>query len=179
MPAIGRGLQNAEKCAQKIVYAQDIESTLKAAGISYILYKVTSWFSLFTLITVAVILVFTVPAIYLKYRKEIDAAVAQYSELAKEKTSEFTKAAQDKAAPHLENLANKTGPVGAFIKKNLPKRTAGSTVGGPTSTDSTEEITGASTTGASKFPEVPTDSLNDSDIKEFVDEGRTKISSEF
>lgn len=166
-----------ESEVNKIVYAHDIETTLKGAGISYILYKITSLFSLYTLVFVAVVLLFTVPAVYVRHRKEIDAAIAEYTKIAKAKTAEYTKLAHEKAGPHLEALANKTGPVGAYIKKAVPNRTTGSTVGTDRSStfeQSTASSTGAST-GASKFPDVPSSSLNDSGLQEFVDEKKSQI----
>lgn len=137
-------------------------------------------FSLYTLITIVVVLAFTVPAVYVRNKKEIDAAIAQYSKLAKEKTAEYTKLAQDKAAPQLEALAEKTGPIGAMIKNYLPTRTAGSTVGDNRDVSfegsSSAASTGAST-GASKFPDVPSTGL--SGTQEFVDETKSTIPESF
>lgn len=157
---------------QKILYAHDIETTLKGAGISYILYKVTSLFSLYTLVVAGVVALFTGPAIYVRNKKEIDAAVAQYTEIAKEKSAEYTKLAQEKAGPHLDALATKAGPVGAFIKKNLPTRTAGSTVGDDRTSSYDNDSTGMAT-GASKFPDVPSSRPQEtSGLEEFVEENK-------
>ena len=128
------------------------------------------------MITIAVVLAFTVPAVYVRNKKEIDAAIAQYSKLAKEKSAEYTKLAQDKAAPQLEALAQKTGPIGAMIKNYLPTRTAGSTVGDNRDT-SFDGSTSASSTGASKFPDVPSTGL--SGTQEFVDETKTTVPESF
>lgn len=177
LPLVAEFNEKFEAEIQKILYAHDIEATLKAAGISYILYKITSLFSLYTLITIVVVLAFTVPAVYVRNKKEIDAAIAQYSKLAKEKTAEYTKLAQDKAAPQLEALAQKTGPVGAMIKNYLPTRTAGSTVGNNRDT-SFEGSASASSTGASKFPDVPSSNLS-SGTQEFVDETKSTIPESF
>lgn len=151
LPHVADFTEQLEAQFNKIVYAHDIESTLKAAGLSYILYKVTSWFSLYTLIVVSVVLAFSVPAVYFKNKKEIDAAVAQYSKLAKDKSGEYAKLAHAKAAPHIDTLVKKTGPVGNFISSKIPTRTAGSTVGDK----HFEEPASATTSGASKFPDVP------------------------
>ena len=125
------------------------------------------------MITIVVVLAFTVPAVYVRNKKEIDAAIAQYS-------AEYTKLAQDKAAPQLEALAGKTGPIGAMIKNYLPTRTAGSTVGDNRDVSfegsSSAASTGAST-GASKFPDVPSTGL--SVTQEFVDETKTTIPESF
>lgn len=129
------------------------------------------------MITIVVVLAFSVPAVYVRNKKEIDAAIAQYSKLAKEKTAEYTKLAQDKAAPQLEALAQKTGPVGALIRNYLPTRTAGSTVGD--NRDSAfEGSPSATSTGSSKFPDVPSSNLS-SDTQEFVDETKSKVPESF
>lgn len=170
LPALGRAATCGEQQFQDIFYSHDIETTLKAAGGSYVLYKLTSWFSFFTLFTTSLVLLFTVPVVYVNNKKQIDAAVAQYSQLAKDKAGEYTKLAQDKAAPHLETLAEKSGPVGSFIKSKIPTRTAGSTVG---SEKTYTEPSTATTTGATQFPEVPTDSIkDDSTFEDLVDEAK-------
>ncbi|KAK6455059.1 Reticulon-domain-containing protein [Scheffersomyces xylosifermentans] len=158
---------------QKIIYSHDIETTLKAAGLSYILYKLTSWFTLFTLIAASVVILFTVPVIYQTNKKEIDAAVANFTKLAKNKTAEYTSLAHKAAAPHIETIVKSTGPVGKFVKSKFPTRTAGSTVGDskPTFGTAADELPSATTTGSSKFPDVPSASLGDhkSTVEEFVD----------
>lgn len=140
LPAVGRFATCFESQIQRIVYAQDIELTLKAAGVSYILYFVTSYLSLYTISIISVVLAFTLPYLYIQNKDEIDAAVAHYSKLLKQKSSELTDQAHKAAAPHLDNLAKKTGPVGDFILSKLPTRTAGSTVG---SNNDTSYHTGA------------------------------------
>lgn len=174
LPHVANFNEELEQQFQKIIYAHDIETTLKAAGLSYVLYKITSWFSLYTIVFAVVVLVFTVPVIYSKNKKEIDAAVAQYSKLAKEKTSEYAKLAHEKAAPHIDTLVKKTGPVGSFISSKIPTRTAGSTVGSDkaTSFEGIPEST-ATTTGASKFPEVP--ASTPSTVEDLIDEGKAKV----
>lgn len=170
MPEVAKFTEKLEEQIQKIIYAHDIETTLKAAGVSYVLYKVTSWFSLYTLLFAAVVLTFTLPAVYVHNKKEIDAAVAQYTKIAKDKASELTASAQKKAGPHFDAFVKKTGPLGSFVSLKIPVRTAGSTVG--SETRSYKEPTSATTTGASKFPEVPA-SADDSILDEFDDAADT------
>lgn len=185
LPTVADFNTKLEARINNIVFAHDIEATLKAAGLSYILYKLTSWFSLYTLLLTSVILTFTVPAGYQANKKEIDAAVHKYSACARARATNLTKQAQTAAAPHLDNLAKKTGPVGDFIAARIPTRTAGSTVGSSpsgydgASTSSTayehtirdtphattvptvgagafrDDATSATTTGLSQFPDVP------------------------
>lgn len=154
LPAIGDFAGAAETEIYKVVFAQDIESTLKAAGVSYILYKLTSWFSVYTLVFATVLLAFSFPPFYQRNKKEIDAAVAQYTKLAKDKASEAYAVAHKKAAPHLETLSKKSGPVGSFLQSKFPTRTAGSTVNSKPTAPVAEKTTGVST-GASQFPLVP------------------------
>lgn len=171
LPAVGDAAGAAEAHIHKVLFAQDIEATLKAAGVSYILYKLTSWFSVYSLVFVSVLLAFSFPPFYQANKKEIDAAVAQYTKLAKEKTSEYSALAHKKAAPHIDTFVKKTGPVGSYLQSKFPTRTAGSTVNSPysappptnpvTTKDSvpaakiSEPSTGIST-GSSQFPLAPT-----------------------
>lgn len=188
LPLVAKFNLRLEKEFQDIVYAHDIETTLKAAGISYVLFKVTSWFSFFTLFTTTVVLAFTVPAIYVRNKEHIDALVAEYSACAKSKFANVTKLAQEKATPIVQNLIEKSGPVGNFITSKFPVRTAGSTVGQSKSTFGTKAdqhaapvsttpvthssahvaVPSATTSGASKFPDVHTvkSSIIDEEFKD-------------
>jgi len=156
----------------KIAYSHDIETTLKAAGISYVLYKVTSWFSLYSLLVTAVLFFFSFPPVYQRNQIEIDAAVAEYTKLAKEKIAEFTKLAHEKAGPHIDQIIKKTGPVGSFIQSKFPTRTAGSTVGESTTTFGTPADIPATahTSGSSQFPNVPSSTLGSNTFEDAVHE---------
>ena len=125
LPTIADLNTQIEKQVKKVVFAQDIESTLKAAGISYILYKVTSFVSLYSLFIFAIGFFFTVPYIYTTYQKEIDAAVGKYTSCAKAKVNKTL----DDLCPHVHGFFKQLGPIGQAIEKKLPVRTAGSTVG--------------------------------------------------
>lgn len=194
LPELANFNVHLEESFNKIVYSHDIETTLKAAGISYVLYKLTSWFSLYTLIFIFVVLIFTVPVIYKTYKKEIDAAVADVTKIIKSKTAEFTEKAHKAAGPHIDTLIKKTGPIGSFIQSKLPVRTAGSTVGDskatsygtdadkniaagnsttvpvsvPAASASAEPISTGHSTGASQFPNAPTSSLHPSTIEDVI-----------
>lgn len=132
-------LEKLQLESQKILYAKDIEVTLKSAGICYFMYKLTALISLWSLAFLSVITAFTVPALYEKYQKEIDTAVADYSKLAKEKALDVQKQAYEKAGPMLEQAESKMGPVGAFIRSKVPVRTASSTVDSPVSSPAVEK----------------------------------------
>lgn len=156
LPVIGDAAGSAEAYIHKVVFAQDIESTLKAAGVAYILHKFTLVFSIYSLLCATVLLAFSVPPFYQANKKEIDAAVAQYTKVVKDKSAEYTALAHKKAAPHIDAISKKSGPLGSFIQSKFPTRTAGSTVNSPTApvaATSAEPATGVST-GAS-FPSVP------------------------
>lgn len=155
LPAIGDAMGAAESHIYKVVFAQDIEATLKAAGAAYIAYKLTSWFSVYALACVSVLLAFSVPPVYMANKKEIDAAVAHYTKIARAKTAEFLELAHKKAAPHLEAIAQKTGPLGSFIQSKFPTRTAGSTVNSKHAASVPEPTSGVSS--GSQFPLVPKD----------------------
>lgn len=180
---------------KKVIFAEDVECTLKAAGVFYIFYKLTSWFSIFTLVTTATVLLFTLPFIYTTYKKEIDAAVANFSACAKSKISEVTSTIQETAKPHIETLIKKTGPVGEFIQSKIHTRTAGSTVkdskdsvfatatGGaaaaaakPKSSEPADVFSdlksSATATGSSQFPNIPSSSTSEvrSKVEDVEDE---------
>lgn len=185
-PALADAIGKGEDKFLRVVYAQDFECTLRAAAMLYLWYKLTSWFSLFTLIFIAVVGVFTVPAFYVRNKKEIDAVVSQYYRLIKNKTAEATSDIRKQVQPHLDNLAKKSGPLGNFVQLKFPTRTAGSTVGNNTassygtgadahvgassgvsksSTSATSRAAPASSsssTSASQFPSVPKSSLDPS-----------------
>lgn len=157
LPSLANLAETLESRFHQVVYAQDIEATLRTAGVSYILFKLTSWFSLYSLVFASVVLAFSVPVVYQKNKKEIDAAVAHYTKLAKEK-----------AAPVLDAVAKKTGPIGSFIQTKFPTRTAGSTVG----TSSVEEPSTGYTSGASQFPKVP---ATNPSVSEVVEDATEKV----
>jgi hypothetical protein len=167
LPTLGDVATKLEDKLHRIIYAQDTECTLKAAGLSYIIYKITSWFSIFTLIATAVVLVFTVPAVYSRNKKEIDAIVAEYTKLIKQKTCELTKDARKAAGPHVKNILEKAGTVGALVKSKFPTRTAGSTVGETSGSKFGTEADkpSATTTGSSQFPNV-----SKSEVKSAIDD---------
>ncbi|CAI5759224.1 unnamed protein product [Candida verbasci] len=178
LPNLAQFNLEAESIGKKIIYSHDIETTLKAAGISYILYKLTSWVSIFTLISISVILIFTIPFIYTTYKKEIDASLAQFSKCVKSKTSELTEKAHKAAGPHLDNFIKKTGPVGQFIQSKFPTRTASSTVGdskattygnaADRSTTANPSTSSARSTGAQQFPNAPTSGFHPTTVEDAV-----------
>ncbi|ODV96051.1 hypothetical protein PACTADRAFT_49469 [Pachysolen tannophilus NRRL Y-2460] len=162
-----------ETTIQELIYAKNIEITLKAGALSYILFKLTLWFSIFTLLLTSTIVAFTAPFIYENNKKQIDELLVKYTKISKQKFFELQEVVKEKAEPLLE----KAGPVGNFIKSKLASsRTATSTVNAPApKTDGTPAFgssTGVSASTAdstnttnARFPsvpdsEVPTSTLN-------------------
>ncbi|WPK26003.1 hypothetical protein PUMCH_003346 [Australozyma saopauloensis] len=169
LPALGDLYATAEKRIIDIVYVADLEKTLKAAGVAYILHKVTAFVSVYALIWTGVVFMFSFPPFYQTYQDEIDAAVAKYSKVVSSAVHEKVACAKTKLGPMIDQLIEKTGPVGAFIQSKFPTRTAGSTVGespasahtkaDASSSAAASEPATAFTSGAAKFPEVPATEL--------------------
>ncbi|ODQ82422.1 hypothetical protein BABINDRAFT_169747 [Babjeviella inositovora NRRL Y-12698] len=129
LPHIAVQLEKFETEAKKIVLGTNFECTIKTAVASYLLYKITSWFSLFTLALTAVVGAFTLPVIYESNKTEIDALVAKYYKVAHKQACDLAKTAQKSVKPHLKTVSEKLSPVTQFVQSKLPNhRTAGSTV---------------------------------------------------
>ncbi|CCG24045.1 Rtn1 protein [Candida orthopsilosis Co 90-125] len=120
LPLIGELNVAIEHHLNYIVYARNVETTLKFAGISYIFYQLTSVVSLFTLTIVSVILLFAIPPAYLANKKQVDAFVGKYTACFKQQVGKGVDQIHD---------ALKQTPVGPYLQKFAPRRTAGSTVG--------------------------------------------------
>lgn len=150
LQSFSQDLPALEEEGQKLLYSFNIENTLKASGLFYILYKITSWLSLYKLIFISTVLTFTLPAVYENYQDEINQAVVQFSGIAKEKAGEYSKIASDKAAPYLKQADEKLGPVSGFIKQRYQVRTASTTVGEQNSSAFTSGSQAVENTGAKK-----------------------------
>ncbi|KAH3677636.1 hypothetical protein WICMUC_001739 [Wickerhamomyces mucosus] len=160
-------LPSVEENGQKLLYSFNIENTLKASGILYVLFKITSWVSVYNLVLLSTISAFTLPLVYETYQTEINQAVSQGYEVGKAKAEELTKVGYEKAEPILKQLDEKLGPVSKFVKQKYQVRTASSTVSegqstGFTSGSSVSEsipvntkVSSAETELKSSFPEVP------------------------
>lgn len=120
LPLIGELNVAIEHHLNYIVYSRNVETTLKFAGISYIFYQLTSVVSLFTLTVISVILLFTIPPAYLANKKQVDAFVGKYTACFKNQVGKGVEQLHD---------ALKQTPVGPYLSKFAPRRTAGSTVG--------------------------------------------------
>ncbi|KAG7855397.1 hypothetical protein KL939_004572 [Ogataea angusta] len=154
-------IKNAELKLQEIVYSKDIDSTLKVAGVAYILYKLTSWFTLWTLLFTATLTAFSVPPVYLKNQRQIDDAIVTYTKVAKDKLAELLQLIKEKTGPALENAEKKLGPVGSFIRSKVPVRTAGSTVGDIPASNSTASTAQSAPSVPSAAPSASTETGDD------------------
>ncbi|CCC68351.1 hypothetical protein NCAS_0B02670 [Naumovozyma castellii] len=130
---------------RKLVFAYSPKKTFHAAFTFYLLHKLFSWFSVWTLLFVGVIAAFTSPLTYCTYQKEIDAVVEHLCQCAKAKSNEVCKLACEKSKPLCDKLEKKCGPLCKFIKAKLPASTGATT---------TSTITPESTTAklASQVP---------------------------
>lgn len=170
LECLSKDLPAFETAVQKLVYAADTEKTLKAGALFYILFKITSWLSVYSIIFASTILSFSLPAIYERNQVQINAAVAEFSHVASEKAGEYSKIAQEKAAPYIKQADEKLGPVSKFIKQKYQVRTAGSTVADSTpiaattsgakvfSTETVEPVKATNpfeTSTTAEFPTVP------------------------
>lgn len=120
----------------KIINVSDIELTLKAAGICFLAYVLTSAFSLYSLLVAFVVLAFTGPVTYHTYKSEIDTEVSKRVACAKSQACKVMKQAETKAKPYMDCAAKKVAPITKHLEGLLPDtlRTAGSNV---TSTEKT------------------------------------------
>lgn len=115
---------------QNIVNVTDIELTLKAAGICFLAYVLSSAFSLYSLLVAFVVLAFTGPVTYHTYKSEIDAQVSKHMTCAKSQMCKAMKQAETKAKPYMDCVAKKAAPITKHLEGLLPNtsRTAGSNV---------------------------------------------------
>ena len=146
-------LKNVEIQAQALYTAANVEGTVRAGIVSFFLYKLTSIFSLWTLIFLGTILTFTVPPVYLAKKTAIDNAIANLLKLVKAKTDEGVKVVNDKYGPQIEKAKNTAAPLLNMLGSKQTVRTAGTTVDEPSTTSPSAPAT-ASTTSAAPVDEV-------------------------
>lgn len=166
LQSFSKDLPALEEEGQKLLYSFNIENTLKASGLFYILYKITSWLSLYKLIFISTVLTFTLPAIYENYQDEINEAVVKFSGIAKEKAGEYSQIASEKAAPYLKQADEKLGPVSKFIKQKYQVRTASTTVGEQNASAFTSGAQATENTGAKKVSTTSSKQTNPFEIAE-------------
>lgn len=193
-PKLEQAVSALEAQLQSIVFAADIEKTLKFAALSYVLYKITSLVSLYTVVVSSLILAFTAPAAYVTYQKEIHEAKDKYFTLAKSKAAEYKDIASEKSKPYVSQVNSTLSPYTSKFNGYLPKnRTAGSTIGEHTPSGASKSTTsGASdptvgtTTGSSAhsttaLPKVPTSdpvsaqSVDIDDLKQSIKQDKEAI----
>lgn len=161
-------LKVAELKVQDLVYSKDLENTFKVAIVTYFLYKITSWFSIFTILMTSTILAFSLPVVYESNKDQIDALVKDSSKVLKLKALQFQEVAKEKSAPYLQKL----GPLGSFIQSKLPKNRTASTTVGEVKPSMDEPVKAAST--GIELPSVPTSAPGEVDINELESELKQK-----
>lgn len=160
-------LKKIELQTQSLYTAVDVETTLRTGVLAFFLYKLTSAFSLWTLAFTSAVLAFTVPPVYLANKEVIDKNILKGVQLGKAKASEAYKTAEVKFGPQLEKAKSAVAPAWKLIESKLPVRTAGTTVGSPSSSEAAASSattsssaphfsseTTASTSAAKKAPKV-------------------------
>lgn len=144
-------LPDFEKEVQKIFYAEDIEKTFKVCALTYILFKITSFFNLYRLLFGSTILTFTIPYVYDRYHTEATRIIQEFLKEATLKVKEQLQVIQEKSTPFLEKAQDKLGPVSQFIHSKYQTRTATSTVDASPESQQDDFITENATTLADGF----------------------------
>ncbi|KAG0676263.1 hypothetical protein C6P40_001267 [Pichia californica] len=161
-------LKKIEIKVEDLYTSVDIESTLKFGGISFLLYKLTSTFSIWSLIFFSTILSFSVPPIYLSNKEIIDKNIIKIVDLSKVKINETYKIVDEKFGPQINKIKDSTAPVLKLIQSKLPVRTAGTTVGEttkePISVATTSSAVPNSTSASSKIPSTTTPEVSEVDF---------------
>lgn len=105
---------------QKLLNVADIKSSLKAAGVSFIAYVLTSRFSLFTLAYALIIFAFSIPFVYTTFKTEIDAIVYQYYSCAKYGACKVCEQIKAIIKPHVDCALKKADPLIKNFKALVP-----------------------------------------------------------
>lgn len=147
-PHVVKILSNVELKAQSLYTSVDVESTFKAGVLSFILYKLTSSYSLWSLLLTATLFIFTVPAIYLANKELIDGHLCNAAKMGKAKMDETYQVIDKKYGPQIAKAKKSVDPVVKMIQSKLPVRTAGTTVGDKPSTTTTTATTAPAATAA-------------------------------
>lgn len=89
---------------RRVLDARDLKLTLTAFFLTWILYAVTAIAPFSSLATTAVILAFTVPAIYTRFQTELEHARGHFSNIINNKYAEVQDQVNIKAGPQLEKI---------------------------------------------------------------------------
>ncbi|SCU81206.1 LAMI_0B05182g1_1 [Lachancea mirantina] len=153
---------------RQLVFAAKPQATLRAAAVLYVVHKLYSLMSLWTMLFVGTIGVFTVPMVYKTYQREIDATVAQGVEAGKQQAQALQSTVSEKAGPYVKQLDEKLGPVSKFMKSKAnaagiaPQSTTSKLAADvpleKTTSSPLEEHTSAKTSSAD-FPTAPSTKL--------------------
>lgn len=130
LPAVADFNIRAEAELHRLINVANVESTLKAAGVSFLAYLLTARFSIFSLLCTSIVLAFTGPFVYTTFKTEIDSAVEKYYSCAKSQACKYVDQAKSAAKPHVDTALALAEPVLKHVRAFLPDthRTAGSNV---------------------------------------------------
>lgn len=99
------------KSIEKVFLVEDLKCSLKASGVLYILYKLTSWFSIASLLFFFIIMIFTLPFGYTQYKKEIDSCITTICCSMKNVFFQQKSLVQKKLEPYVNKFAKKVKPM--------------------------------------------------------------------
>lgn len=145
---------------KKLLFASSPKHSFKTASLFYILHKLVSVISLWTLMLLSVIATFSLPVIYMAYRKEIDTSINEGVSIVKMKSCEYQTIAKEKAAPYLDQLHGRFGPLCEYFS---PKTLSCGTTASD-SLNSTDPAIGCAT--GSSFTSVPSPGTGSRSVKE-------------
>lgn len=149
-----------------LVFAYVPKNTFKAALVTYCLHKLFSWFSLWCLLFVGDLAIFSLPIIYKTYQTEIDAVLTKGCKCGKTKINQVSKQICDAVEPHVKKI----GPLNKFLQ-NLKKSNE-------TPVETPVETSSATTTGTDlpSVPETkPEQTTQEFDIDDLVKDTAEKI----
>lgn len=146
---------------RKLVFAEVPKNTFKAFLVAYCLHKLFSWFSLWTLLFVVDLSVFTLPLVYTKYQNEIETTLCKLHKCGKDKLNQCLNQVCDQLEPHLKKI----GPLNSILQNLKQKHTAAETV-------EAKETASATSTGVElpKVPETRPAATQEFDVDQLVKE---------
>ncbi|ODQ68232.1 hypothetical protein NADFUDRAFT_44848 [Nadsonia fulvescens var. elongata DSM 6958] len=109
---------SALKEFRRILDVQDPFTSMVACGLSYILCKAIGLVSLWTLLVLSTILAFTVPALYLKFEKTIDANFHKATKISQEKVDSCLSQINKTTGPYVEDIKERVDSVVSTVRSS-------------------------------------------------------------
>ncbi|CAL9731295.1 hypothetical protein MOUN0_L05534 [Monosporozyma unispora] len=146
-----------------LVFAQVPKNTFKAALIAFALHKLFSWFSVWTILFVSVLAMFTLPIVYVTYQKEIDSMLNCACTTIKTKSNQICNQICNKVEPTIKKI----GPLNTLL--NNYKQKQGISNDSTTTKLAAEVPISSSTSTGIDLPNVPNSNPESTSTKEFND----------